>query len=94
MVMGGLITDNKQNSSAGLPLLSRIPIIGGLFGQQTLTNNRTELVMFITPRVVETEVDLKGVVDDLRRRMENLDDSFDVFRRQMAPVPGAATGKP
>ena len=30
MVMGGLITENKQNSSAGLPLLSRIPIIGGL----------------------------------------------------------------
>ena len=80
MVMGGLITDNKQNSSAGLPLISRIPIIGGLFGQQTLTNNRTELVMFITPRVVETEVDLKGVVDDLRRRMERLEDVFPPVR--------------
>ncbi len=80
MVMGGLITDNKQNSSEGLPLLSRIPIIGGLFGQQTLTNDRTELVMFITPRVVENEVDLKGVVDDLRRRMEKIDD--DVRRVQ------------
>ena len=59
MVMGGLITENKQNSSAGLPLISRIPVLGGLFGQQTLTNNRTELVMFITPRVVESELDLK-----------------------------------
>jgi general secretion pathway protein D len=76
MVMGGLITETKQNSSEGLPLLSRIPIIGGLFGNQTLTNNRTELVMFITPRVVENEKDVKGVVDDLRRRMERLDDVF------------------
>ena len=33
----------------GLPLLNRIPILGGLFGNQTLTNNRSELVLFITP---------------------------------------------
>ena len=58
--MGGLITENKQNTSEGLPLLSRIPIIGGFFGNQTLKNTRTELVMFITPRVVENEVDLKA----------------------------------
>jgi general secretion pathway protein D len=94
MVMGGLITDNKQNSSAGLPLLSRIPILGGFFGQQTLTNNRTELVMFITPRVVETEIDIKNVVDDLRRRMERVDDAFDVFQRQKSPASGEAIGKP
>jgi len=86
MVMGGLITDNKQNSSAGLPLISRIPVLGGLFGQQTLTNNRTELVMFITPRVVDNELDLKGVTDDLRRRMEQLDE---VFPGAKAPPPGA-----
>jgi general secretion pathway protein D len=85
MVMGGLITENKQNSSAGLPLISRIPILGGLFGQQTLTNNRTELVMFITPRMVDNEFDVKGVMDDLRRRMERLDD---VFPAPPSPPPG------
>jgi general secretion pathway protein D len=94
MVMGGLIAENKQNSSEGLPLLSRIPILGGLFGQQTLTNNRIELVMFITPRVVENEVDLKSVVDDLRRRMENIDDSFDVFRRVKPPASGETAAQP
>ena len=73
MVMGGLINEDKENTSEGLPYLSRIPVIGGLFGSQTLTNKRTELVMFITPRVVETEFDLKGVTDDLRRRMEKLE---------------------
>jgi general secretion pathway protein D len=94
MVMGGLITESRQNSSEGLPLLSRIPIIGGLFGSQSLSNDRTELVMFITPRAVETETDLKGIVDDLRRRMENIDDAFDVFRRANPPVPGGTAGKP
>jgi general secretion pathway protein D len=76
MVMGGLISETKQLGSEGLPLLSRIPIIGGLFGSQTLKNNRSELVMFMTPRVVETELDIKGVIENLRKRMERLDDVF------------------
>ncbi len=79
MVMGGLIGETRGNTSNGLPLVSRIPIIGGLFGEQQLTNNRTELVMFITPRVVDNEADMKGVIDDLRRRMEKIDDAFPVF---------------
>jgi general secretion pathway protein D len=86
MVMGGLIGESKGNTSSGLPLLSRIPVIGGLFGSQELKNNRTELVMFITPRVVESEIDLKAVVDDLRRRMEKVDDTFDVFKRALTPA--------
>jgi general secretion pathway protein D len=93
MVMGGLITENKQNTSEGLPLLSRIPIIGGLFGNQTLKNTRTELVMFITPRVVENEVDLRNVMDDLRRRMNQLEDAFPRGGRPppppIPPMPGA-----
>ncbi len=85
MVMGGLIGETTGNSSKGLPFLSRIPILGGLFGEQSLTKNRTELVMFITPRVVENENDLKGTIEDLRRRMQQIDDTFDVFRRAKAP---------
>ncbi len=76
MVMGGLILEDKENSSAGLPLLARIPILGGLFGNQELKNNRTELVLFITPRVVENEADYRSVIDNLRRRMEQIDDLF------------------
>jgi general secretion pathway protein D len=80
MVMGGLIIEDKENSSAGLPLLARIPILGGLFGSQELKNNRTELVLFITPRVVENESDYRRVMDDLRRKMEQIDDLFPVSK--------------
>jgi general secretion pathway protein D len=78
MVMGGLILEDKENTSNGLPLLSRIPILGGLFGSQELMNNRTELVMFITPRVVENETEVRRIIDDLRRRMEQMDELFPV----------------
>jgi general secretion pathway protein D len=76
MVMGGLITENKGNASNGLPYLARIPVIGGLFGSQKLTNDRTELVVFITPEVVANEADYRRVIEDLRRKMEQLDDVF------------------
>ena len=76
MVMGGLINETRSNTSQGIPLVSRIPFLGGLFGEQELKNNRTELVLFITPRVVEDEKDIGLVIDDLRRRMEYLDRMF------------------
>ena len=51
--------DARATRPKGIPLLSRIPILGGLFGNQKLKNDRTELVLFITPRVVENEVDIR-----------------------------------
>jgi general secretion pathway protein D len=80
MVMGGLIQDTKGNTNNGLPLLNRIPILGGLFGTEQLTNSRSELVLFITPRVVNDAVDYSRVIDDLRRRMERLDSVFPAKR--------------
>jgi general secretion pathway protein D len=76
MVMGGLIQETKGNSNNGLPILNRIPILGGLFGSETLTNNRSELILFITPRTVSDSADIANVIDDLRRKMERLDSVF------------------
>ena len=69
-----------------MPLISRIPVLGGLFGQQKLQNDRTELVLFITPRVVENELDVSRIIDDLRRKMERLDDVFP--QQKTAPQDG------
>jgi len=88
MVMGGLILDGDDNNSKGLPLISRIPVLGGLFGSQELRKARTELVLFVTPRVVDTEYDMRSAVDDLRRRLERLDSAYPAI------APGGAPGIP
>jgi general secretion pathway protein D len=85
LVMGGLIQEDRKNTSSGLPLLSRIPVLGGLFGNQKLNNDRTELIVFITPRMIENEIDLKNVIDELRRKMQNIDESLDVFNKTLTP---------
>jgi general secretion pathway protein D len=85
MVMGGLIQETKGNTNNGLPWLNRIPILGGLFGTETLTNNRSELVLFITPRIDTDSVDVTRANEDLRRKMERLDSVF-------PPVPNKVSG--
>ena len=51
-VLAGLINDEDRKSAAGVPGLSRIPVLGRLFGTTTDTRNKTEVVLLITPRVV------------------------------------------
>jgi general secretion pathway protein D len=58
IVLGGLITDEKRTSKNGIPLLSRIPLIGGLFRETNKTLNRSELIVLLSPEVALTKLDL------------------------------------
>ncbi len=87
MVMGGLIQDTKGSATNGLPLLDRVPIFGGLFGSQALTNTRSELVLFVTPRVVTDQADSDALIEDLRRKMERLDSVFPPKRHKVSGNP-------
>lgn len=64
LVLGGLLQESKEHTSTGLPFLSRIPILGRLFGSVNNSNNRSELMIVLTPELVEetlpdTKVDLR-----------------------------------
>ena len=69
LVLGGLIRDSVTDGSSGLPLLSRIPVLGALFGTQTRNGARTELLVVITPRVVRNSHDARDVSVEMRERM-------------------------
>ena len=73
MVLAGLIQDTNVTGSSGLPLLSKIPLIGGLFGSQSLTKKRTELVLLITPTVVTNSDDARAVTDEIRKKLPALE---------------------
>lgn len=72
MVLAGLIRDRKENSSGGLPFLSEIPVFGGLFGTQGRKDNRTELVIMITPRVVNNSQQAREVTAEFRKKLSGL----------------------
>lgn len=69
VALAGLISKNTSFGTSGVPLLSKIPVIGGLFGTQTYTNNRTELVLLITPVVISNDDDARAVTNELRKKL-------------------------
>ena len=55
LVVGGLKVDQKIRSSQGVPLLSRIPLIGALFGTRSKYQGTKELVIMVQPEILEQE---------------------------------------
>ena len=51
-VIGGIYTRKTSDTFTGVPLLSRIPILGWFFRNTKYNDERTELLIFITPRIV------------------------------------------
>ncbi|MEA1900348.1 MAG: type IV pilus secretin PilQ [Thermodesulfobacteriota bacterium] len=55
VVIGGIIKTTKSSGVSGVPWLSKIPLIGWLFKSTNKTDNKEELLIFITPRIVRLE---------------------------------------
>ncbi len=55
VVIGGIIKTSKSSGVSGVPWLSKIPLIGWLFKSTNKTDNKEELLIFITPRIVRLE---------------------------------------
>jgi type IV pilus assembly protein PilQ len=53
-VIGGIYVDNKTEEDDGVPFLMDIPFIGKFFKDNTKTDTKTELLIFITPRILST----------------------------------------
>jgi general secretion pathway protein D len=61
IVIGGLRDQQKDATRGGVPILSGIPLIGGLFGHAERKTTRTELYLFLTPRILKTDADADSV---------------------------------
>lgn len=72
IALGGLIRDNQTKDLTGIPFLSKIPFIGSLFGTTTRNRTRTELVVLLTPRVVQERKDMGPITNEFKRRLTGL----------------------
>jgi len=69
VVLGGLILENTSDSKSGIPLLMHIPLLGNLFSSTSKDVFRTELIVTMTPRVIENQREMRQITEELRRRM-------------------------
>lgn len=68
VALGGLISRSTTRGSSGIPLFSEIPVLGALFGTKNDKIERTELMVLITPHVVENLEAARAVTEELRRK--------------------------
>jgi general secretion pathway protein D len=72
VALGGLITENATDSRARLPLLGDLPVVGWLFGQTTVSKQRRELLVFLTPTVFTSPEEARNFSLELRRRIDSI----------------------
>lgn len=72
IVLGGLFSDRRTNGSGGIPILKDLPLAGSLFGSNSQGRDQTELLVLITPRIVNSTMDARRVTAQLRDRVEFL----------------------
>ncbi|MBI4011923.1 MAG: type II secretion system secretin GspD [Candidatus Rokubacteria bacterium] len=72
LVLGGLIQTRRENTQSGIPGLSRIPVVGFLFGKARELSRRTELIMLITPRVIGDPSEARELLEQIRAQRPDL----------------------
>jgi general secretion pathway protein D len=72
LALGGLIKNQVDFVKSGIPFLHELPYVGSLFGSTTRNDDRTELVVLITPRVVKTTQDARIVTDEFKRKLTGI----------------------
>lgn len=82
IVLGGLIRDNNTQGRNGVPGLSNVPVVGGLFSANSNGGKRTELLVLITPTAIKSQRDLVKTGEEMRERMQRLMDG-DKFLPQL-----------
>ncbi|WP_217639966.1 type II secretion system secretin GspD [Palleronia marisminoris] len=70
LVLGGLIQEGTQRNSDGVPILSKVPVVGGLFRDRRDRLDRTELLIFVRPHVLRDAREARSVNDEFRRRLD------------------------
>jgi general secretion pathway protein D len=72
IAIGGIINEENTNASNGIPFLHTLPIIGTVFGSKNSSKTRTELIIFMTPRVIYDMNNVAEATDELKGRLRKL----------------------
>lgn len=70
ILLAGLINDSTSQGSSGVPGLSRLPIIGALFGSKNQEKTRSEVIVLITPTIVRNVQESRNLTEEYSKRFE------------------------
>lgn len=81
VALGGLISTTRGKGSSGAPFLSAIPVIGTLFGTQTHTNDRSELIVLLNAQIISDQTSSDAAMANLMADLHEISSRGLVKRR-------------
>jgi len=72
VLLGGLISEEDDRTQTGVPVLRQIRFLGDLFGSTNNSKMRTEIIVFVSPRIVENSIDAQAVAEEFRSRLDTM----------------------
>ncbi|RMG43075.1 MAG: type II secretion system protein GspD [Candidatus Dadabacteria bacterium] len=82
VVIGGLMSDDVTEADNGIPFLKDVPFFGHFFRNYNDTRRRTNLLIFITPRIVKDQFDLREASLDRRDNLKNEIEYENIYPRR------------
>ena len=73
IALGGLIRESQTMNEGGVPVLKDVPLLGKLFSTTSETSDRTELLIFLKPRIIRSPAAAREITDSLRKGLRGLD---------------------
>ncbi len=92
IVIGGLIEDRKDVTKTGVPFLSKIPILGALFGYHDYEVTKTETVIFLTPHVISDLEDSNRITQEFRERIYTIQKELEQQKIEKRKEKGSSIG--
>ena len=74
VVIGGLIDESSTRNDTKVPVLGDIPILGWLFRKRSETNEKTNLYIFLTPRVIKSPLEAREILKDKQEQMGTVEE--------------------
>ena len=69
LALGGMIQEKETTGKAKVPILGDVPLLGNAFRQKTNNTSRTELIIFIRPRVIRDMNEARRVTQEFQREL-------------------------
>lgn len=92
IVLGGMITNSEDTIERKVPWLGDIPLIGAAFRFDSHAHRRTELLIFLTPRVIRCDQDAEHIKQIEAQRIHFFEDEAELMHGPLFAIPGEATG--
>jgi general secretion pathway protein D len=82
LVIGGIIQEKTQKTNNGIPFLSKIPVLGYLFGTTTDSTVRKELILMVTPHVVGNSEEADVLTEEYSNKVKGLKEKIERAKKQ------------